>query len=98
MASRHRPKLVGTIDLSGRDEQANREVAEILAELPADHPGRVAFEGGKDTIALTHLVADRRDLVARLMDSYWARHDRVFNSALNTGGRIMESLPPRRGS
>jgi hypothetical protein len=53
-------------DLSGRDEQANREVAAILAELPAEHQARVAFEGGKDTIALTHLVADRKDFVEQL--------------------------------
>jgi hypothetical protein len=93
---RNRPHLTGTINLSGRDEQANGEVAEILAELPADHPARLAFAMGKDTIALTHLLADRKDLNARLMDTYWARHDRVFSSSQNTSGRIMESLPSRR--
>src|SRR5258708_10034803 len=89
-----RNRLVsGPIDLSGRDEQANVEVAAVLAELPADHAALVAFSEGKDTIALTHLRADRRDLVARLMDSYWARPDHVFNTSLNTGGRIMGNLP-----
>ncbi|SRR6266852_3513283 len=94
-----RNRLVsGPIDLSGRDEQANVEVADVLAELPEDHAARIAFAEGKDTITLTHLVADRKDLIARLMESYWARHDRVFNSAMNTGGRIMENLPPRRSA
>ena len=95
MVRRARTKIIGTIDLSGRDEQANAEVAAILGELPADHPARVAFAEGKDTIALTHLLADRMDVVKRLMDSYWSRHDRVFNSALNMGVQIMEKLPSR---
>ncbi len=96
MTRRNRPRFIGTLDLSGRDDQANREVAKILAELPEDHTARVAFAGGKDTIGLTHLLTDRVDLVARLMDTYWARHDRVFTSSQNTGAQIMENLPPRR--
>jgi hypothetical protein len=95
MTRRNRP-LIGTIDLSGRDQQANTEVSSARTAAPADHAARVAFEGGKDTIALTHLVTDRKDLVARLMDSYWARHYRVFSGAQNASARIMENLPPRR--
>jgi hypothetical protein len=95
MVRHNRPRFTGTIDLSGRDEQANAEVAAVLEELPADHPALIAFKRGKDTVSLTHLLADRKDLVARLMNSYWARHDRVFSSSQNTSGRIMEHLPPR---
>ena len=65
MARRIRP-LVGKIDLSGRDEQANAEVAAILGELPEDHPARVAFAAGRDTVAITYLVAGYPDLVERL--------------------------------
>jgi hypothetical protein len=76
---RNRPRFTGTIDLSGRDEQANAEVAAILAELPADHPAPVAFAQGKDTIAPTHLLTDRMDLVKRLMDTYRAHNGRIFD-------------------
>jgi len=79
-----RPRFTGSIDLSGRDDQANLEVAAILVELPADHAARVAFAEGKCTIALTHLLADRKDLNARLMDTYWAR----------TSGALTALLPP----
>lgn len=84
MARRNRPCFTGTPDLSGRDEQANAEVAAILAELPADHAARTAFAQGKCTIALTHLLADRKDLNSRLMDSYWARHDRIWDNYRGT--------------
>ncbi len=76
---RNRPSFAGKIDLSGRDEQANAEVSAILAELRADHPVRVAFAEGKDTIALTHLLADRMDLVKRLMETYHAYDRRIYD-------------------
>jgi len=79
MVRRNRLKLTDPIDLSGRDEQANAEVAAILSELPEDHAVRTAFAEGKDTIALTHLLADRMDVVKRLMDTYWTRHDRIWD-------------------
>src|SRR5882762_8319428 len=82
MVRRNRPKLAETIDLSGRDEQADREVAAILAELPADHPARQAFAERRDTIALTHLVAARKDLVKRLVDTYFAHDGTHLRQAL----------------
>jgi hypothetical protein len=33
------PPLIGELDLSGRDDRANAEVATILAELPGGSPG-----------------------------------------------------------
>jgi len=84
MVRHNRPKLTGPLNLSGRDEQANTEVVAILAELPADHPARVAFKREKDTITLTHLLADRRDLVGRLMETYWTRDDRIWNNSRGT--------------
>jgi hypothetical protein len=53
--------------------------AAILAELPTDHPARIAFAEGKDTIALTHLVSDRKDLVKHLIDTVYARNSRIHD-------------------
>lgn len=57
-----------------RDELEHADVAGILAELPEEHPARVAYYSGAreaaDSISLTHLVADRMDLVARLVEAY----------------------------
>jgi len=66
----------------------------VLILAAATVAARVAFAEGKDTISLTHLLPDRKDLNARLMDTYWARHDRVFSGSQNTSARIMENLPP----
>ena len=56
-----------------RDEIEHAEVARILSELPAEHPARVAYSTGareaSDSISLTWLVADRRDMVQALVDA-----------------------------
>lgn len=39
-----------------RDPEEHAAIAAILAELPADHPARIAYAGQEDTIRLTHLV------------------------------------------
>jgi hypothetical protein len=77
MVRRLRSALSSKIDLSGRDEQANTEVAAILGDLPEDHPARVAFAEGKTTAALTFLVADRPDLVEKLKATILARSGRA---------------------
>ena len=82
MVRRSRLQVTGPIDLSGRDEQANTEVATILGELPPDHPARVAFAEGKDTVALTHLVAARKDLVDKLIETYFAHDRRIYDMRL----------------
>ena len=48
-----------------RDEIEHEEVARILCELDENHPARVAYCSGRlsDTISLTRLLKDRRDLV-----------------------------------
>jgi hypothetical protein len=53
-----------------RDAEEQAAVAAALSLLRSDHPARVAFENGLDTIALTHLVADRQDLVNALKKAY----------------------------
>jgi len=39
-------------------------VATALSGLPIDHPARSAYANGADTIAVTRLVAERRDIAA----------------------------------
>lgn len=56
-----------------RDELEHAEVARILSELPAEHPARVAYSTGAreaaDSISLSHLVADRHDMVQALTEA-----------------------------
>jgi hypothetical protein len=61
---------------STRDAQSIREITEILRELPAAHPARVAFADGRPTMELVRLLRDHQDLVKQLMDSYWGEHRR----------------------
>lgn len=53
-----------------RDAQEHADVAAVLEELPADHPGRDAYAGSAGTLGLTHLVADRPELVERLKEAF----------------------------
>jgi len=55
-----------------RDSLEHVAVQEALAELPADHPARRAYSEGLDTIALTHLVRDRRNIAQALSEAYLA--------------------------
>lgn len=65
-----------------RDEVEHAEVARILSELPAEHPARVAYSTGAreaaDSIGLTHLVADRRDLAEALVEANMAAWRRTL--------------------
>lgn len=53
---RNRPRFTGSIDLSGRDDQANMEVAAILAEL-FDLPdlGQQMIEVAHRLLGIIHL-------------------------------------------
>jgi len=65
-----------------RDEVEHAEVARILCELPAEHPARVAYSSGareaSDSISLTWLVAERRDMVQALVDANLAAYRRTL--------------------
>lgn len=63
------------------DELERATVARILAVLPDDHPARQALRAGADTVALTHLVADRPELVAALTDEILAAYRRINERA-----------------
>jgi hypothetical protein len=80
MVRHNRPRLSGTINLSGRDDEADREVATILAELPPSHPARIAFAEGQHTAALTHLLLDRADLIERLKNTIFACSARSYEN------------------
>ena len=77
-----------------RDELEHAEVAAVLAELPEDHPARVAYYSGareaSDSIGLGHLVADRPDLVQRLVDAYMAHGARIWAKGGRRGPRMRE--------
>jgi hypothetical protein len=62
-----------------RDEEEKAQVTRILSVLPEDHPARAAHRCGADTIRLSHLVADRPQLVQSLVRAYMAGLDRVWN-------------------
>ena len=65
-----------------RDEIEHAEIARILSELPAEHPARVAYSTGAreacDSISLTWLVAERRDIVQALVDANVAAWRRIL--------------------
>jgi hypothetical protein len=65
-----------------RDEIEHAEVARILSELHAEHPARVADSAGvreaADSIALTYLVANRRDMVQALVQVVLAANARIY--------------------
>jgi hypothetical protein len=66
----------GLFETGDRDEQANCEVAAILAGLPRDHLARRAFARGRATMEITNHLPDRRDLFHRLMNVSWDNHRR----------------------
>ena len=63
-----------------RDDIEHAEVAAALSELPEDHPAAVAYSSGamSDNIALTRLLANRKDLVERLVAAYLGHNDRIW--------------------
>jgi len=58
--------------LDTRDADEHAAVTVALSNLPPDHPARRAYAEGADTVKLTHLVADRRDIIAALTEAYLA--------------------------
>ena len=66
-----------------RDEVEHTEVARILSELPEEHPARIAYESGAqeaaDSISLSWLVADRRDVVSALVEANLAAYRRTLD-------------------
>ena len=65
-----------------RDEIEHAEVAAVLSKLPPDHPDRVAYLAGAreacDSQSLSHLLAERTDLVRRLVAAYLGHNDRIW--------------------
>jgi hypothetical protein len=65
-----------------RDEIEHAEVAQILSALPERHPARVSYTAGareaSDSISLTWLVADRRDVVWALTEANLAAWGRTL--------------------
>ncbi len=65
-----------------RDEIEHAAVARILSELPEQHPARVAYATGAreacDSISLSWLVADRRDMVQALVKVVLAANARIY--------------------
>jgi len=45
--------------------------------LPAEHPAREAYARGASTIELTHLVADRPEILEALMEIFRAGYRRL---------------------
>ena len=64
-----------------RDAKEHAAVTAALEQLPADHPARVAYQDHADTITLTHLVADRPELVEALKEAYLKSFGRLLRSA-----------------
>jgi len=72
-----------------RDAIEHAEVAQILAELPADHPACVAYLSGareaSDSLSMSHMLANRPDLVARLVAAYMGHHARIYANSESAG-------------
>jgi hypothetical protein len=64
-----------------RDAEEHAVITAALEQLPADHPARVAYLEHADTIALTHLVADRPELVEALKEAYLKGFGRLLRAA-----------------
>ena len=65
-----------------RDELEHIDVERILSELPLEHPARLAYATGAreaaDSISLSWLVSDRRDLVQALVEANLAAWRRTL--------------------
>ena len=66
-------------DFDARDAEEHAEVAALLAALPGDHPAALAYARGADTVALTHLVADRPELAEALKEAFLAGYRRLLS-------------------
>lgn len=61
-----------------RDAKEHAEVSALLGTLPSDHPTREAYARGADTIALTHLAADRPEVSEALKEAFLAGYRRLL--------------------
>jgi hypothetical protein len=61
-----------------RDEQEHPAVAASLASLPYAHPARAAYARGAGALELSHLAADRGELVEALKEAYRAGYSRML--------------------
>jgi hypothetical protein len=63
-----------------RDDIEHAEVAGALSELPEDHPARRAYSAGEttDSLSMSHQLAERPELVKRLIDAYLAHSERMW--------------------
>lgn len=66
-----------------RDNQERVEVAEILSELPSDHPARMALADGARTVEVARLLNDQPDLLERLKRAFLAGWHRVLDSDMD---------------
>jgi hypothetical protein len=71
----------------------------VLSELAPDHPARVAYCTGareaSDSIQLSHLLADRLDLVARLVEAHLA-HSRRIRARQSGAGQVAQASAQHR--
>jgi hypothetical protein len=65
-----------------RDEIEHAEVAAALAQLPDDHPARIAYLSGareaSDSLSLSNLLPERLDLVEQLVAAYTGHSKRIW--------------------
>ena len=64
-----------------RDAQEHADVAAVLTVLSAEHLAREAYARGVGTLELTHLVADRVELVDGLKEAFLAGYSRLLDSS-----------------
>ena len=61
-----------------RDAAEHEAVRLAIAVLPQDHTARQAYRRGAGTIELSHLVADRPELVEALTEAFLAGYRRML--------------------
>ena len=64
-----------------RDAQEHADVAAVLTALPPEHPAHEAYARGVGTLELTHLVADRVELVDGLKEAFLAGYRRLLDGS-----------------
>ena len=62
------------------------DVSSMLAVLPEDHPARLAYDEGADTIKLTHMVPP--ELVVGLDEASWSG----YHCHLKRAGRAFQTV------
>jgi len=60
-----------------RDPQEHADVSALLGVLPV-HPAREAYARGTGTLELTHLVADRPELIEELKEAWLGGYRRLL--------------------